>query len=127
MARARAFAHHRVLKPMLNNDRRRSSVHMPTSSPTHFLTLEVFAAPESGLPFLSIALASQSAFASFVHLAMNEVLAAPASALPFLSTALVMHVSAEATDSAAIEATSAMTITFMKASLNFALCGVITP
>ena len=55
----------------------------------HFLIDEFFAAPESGLPSLLMACASQALFS---HFFMNEVLAAPESILPFLSTALAAQV-----------------------------------
>ncbi|MGN6581431.1 MAG: hypothetical protein ACTHJ1_15800 [Bordetella sp.] len=55
----------------------------------HFLIDAFFAAPESGLPLLLTARASQVACS---HFFMNDVLAAPASALPFLSTALAAQV-----------------------------------
>jgi hypothetical protein len=38
----------------------------------HFFTLDVLAAPASGLLFLSTALVSQSAWASFLHLSMER-------------------------------------------------------
>src|SRR5215469_8766189 len=48
-----------------------------------------FAAPTSGLPFLSTAFGSQ---VSFAHLVMKLFSAAPANGLPFLSIALLWQV-----------------------------------
>src|ERR1051325_8054918 len=54
----------------------------------HFFIKLSFAAPESGLPFLSMAFGSQ---ASFVHFAMKLLNAAPASGFPSFPMALVIQ------------------------------------
>ena len=56
------------------------------ASVSHFFMKLDFAAPASGLPFLSIAFGSQ---ASFVHFVTKLLNAAPASGLPSLPRALV--------------------------------------
>src|SRR5262249_28317466 len=53
---------------------------------SHFFIKLAFAAPASGLPFLSTAFGSQ---ASFVHFVMKLLSAAPARGLPSLPTALL--------------------------------------
>jgi hypothetical protein len=60
------------------------------ASLSHFFMKLAFAAPASGLPFLSTAFGSQ---ASFVHLVMKLLSAAPARGLPSFPTALIEQVS----------------------------------
>lgn len=61
-------------------------IHAPS---THFFMKLVFAAPASGLPFLSIAFGSQVSFAHFV---MKLCSAAPERGLPSLPIALLLQV-----------------------------------
>src|ERR1700724_299434 len=83
-----------------------------------------FAAPESGLPFLSIAFGSQ---ASFEHFAMKLFNAAPASGFPSFPIALLRHVSCASAPVTAPEKNTAMsaarTIFFIVSSLVMNLCG----
>jgi hypothetical protein len=72
---------------------------------SHFLMKLFLAAPASGLPFLSMALAAQAgaaaALVSFSHFLMELALAAPARGLPFLSMALASQVAPAAGAAAA--------------------------
>jgi hypothetical protein len=84
------------------------------ASLSHFFIKLVFAAPASGLPFLSIALGSQ---ASFVHFVMKLFIAAPAWGFPSLPTALLWHVSsARAEPKAKVDSTTAKNNRFMFSS-----------
>src|SRR5690349_24871776 len=58
--------------------------------PWHFFIKLDFAAPASGLPFLSIAFGSQASFAHFVMKLFN---AAPTSGLPSFPMALLLQLS----------------------------------
>jgi hypothetical protein len=60
----------------------------PDAALSHFLRKLVFAAPESGLPFLSIALGSR---VSLAHFETKLVKAVPAKGLSSLPIALLRH------------------------------------